>query len=403
MIEITKEDREFIREIAPRIPFYFTVGIKRAFLSKTDVSDACSPSLSEYLPVDNSEVVKSMVNFFSKLKLSNPLYHPLIKGEFCDEFCRGSSGLFSKTNYPNPVNPYCILGGSSSGAAFNLLTRETDISICSDTGGSARFPVLCSKSSLIGYKPSKDLLDKRGLIEYVGDWDTVSLMTTVKDYHLLSIMIKILNNNNIPSFELKDYKVIIEKSEGFSQSGLKELYEEKIGDKYLLEEYYRIRSTLYCWSNIQRYDGKRFTQYDKTYPSNYESGDLFLKGMEIQRVSKLSVEEILKLSSELEKIQKIAQEVIKNIKNLFNNDKIFLIREFKGCLTTQEESDGMSDDKGLKLSIENLTGLPTIMIPGRSGIYYSITGPFNSDICLITSQKLTEITESLQLKDKSTS
>ena len=340
---------EEISSVIRKISFYFTVGIKRNFISK-EKSDASSPELSNYRPIKKSIIEELTLDFFIKLKKINSIYCPLILRESCDEFSRGSSGLFSEKKLINPETGG-ILGGSSSGSAFNLLSNKSDISICSDTGGSARFPVLCSKNRLVGFKPSYDKISREGLIEYVSDFDTVSLMTTINNKFLLPIFYKLLLKEN--SFEkeidLQKINTITSTSQEYFSSGLKNLYQHPD-----LSQYYQVKSKLYCWSNIQRYDGKRFGDYTKTYSYLYKPNPTFLKNGEIEKIYNLKDDILLKLTKRLEILEKKIKNYFKpKFNEIFNKNNLFLLRKFKGILKFQNSSDGMTDDKGLFLFVEN--------------------------------------------------
>lgn len=62
----------------------------------------------------------------------------------------------------NPLAPNRIAGGSSSGAAITVATRECDFSLGTDTGGSIRIPAaLCG---VYGYKPTCGLYNTQGVL-----------------------------------------------------------------------------------------------------------------------------------------------------------------------------------------------------------------------------------------------
>ena len=383
---INSEKREEILLCSQKIPFYLTVGIKKAFISTKYPSDCSSPVLKEYAPSFSSDVHKIIGRFLRDLEISSRAHHPLIKPEFCDEFCRGSAGIFTDKKYPHPRSN-SILGGSSSGAVYNLLLGQTDISICSDTGGSARFPVLCGDNSLVGFKPSYGLISKNGLIEYVGDLDTVSLMSSTKNFNLLQIFFDVLTEDN--SIEIKkDFRIT---TINYDKKELKDSPLFRLYNNPLLEQYYNIKSMLYCWSNTHRYDGKRFSSYQNTYPSSFKPNPSFLENGEIKRVRQLSFNKLNACSLRLEQISRKVQKIINQIITLFSKDNIFLLRRFKGISTYISDTDGMTDDKGLKLFIENLTGLPAIMVPAGRNEYFQITGPPNSDKLLLNKESLNKI------------
>lgn len=62
----------------------------------------------------------------------------------------------------NPLSPNRISGGSSSGAAITVATRECDFALGTDTGGSIRIPAaLCG---VYGYKPTHGLYNTQGVL-----------------------------------------------------------------------------------------------------------------------------------------------------------------------------------------------------------------------------------------------
>ncbi|GGJ56785.1 amidase [Deinococcus roseus] len=62
----------------------------------------------------------------------------------------------------NPLSPNRISGGSSSGAAITVATRECDFALGTDTGGSIRIPAaLCG---VYGFKPTHNLYSTQGVL-----------------------------------------------------------------------------------------------------------------------------------------------------------------------------------------------------------------------------------------------
>lgn len=80
----------------------------------------------------------------------------------------------------NPVDPQCIPGGSSSGAAVSVALGLADIGLGSDTGGSLRIPAaLCG---VVGFKPSAGKVPTEGTFPLSTTLDTVGpIAATVED------------------------------------------------------------------------------------------------------------------------------------------------------------------------------------------------------------------------------
>lgn len=368
------EVEEHIKELCEKenlFPKQYYLGIKKAIASKGYPSNASSPVLDEYSPSYESDIhqrIKFFVDYLAKKKNKAGI----ILSEECDEFSRGSSGIFSRKLLKNPYND-SIVGGSSSEGAFNLLLKRTLISICSDTGGSSRFPALLSRGLIVALKPGFNKISKKGLIEYCGDLDTISLMALEPCY--LTFFYSLLSNEKITNQAIKIREII-----PFNLS-IKLL--EK---KQLLKEYYCTRTELYCWSNIQRYDGRRFNIFDDKYPVNFDPSASYIPKGEIERVSKLTKNTIFKKIKDYEKIKKECEVLLDQLRTVVNNEDIFYLRIFNyKKFVFPESSNGMSDDDNSFLILENLLGLPCIFFPGiKNQWYYQITGPKDSEMKLLT-------------------
>ncbi len=93
-----------------------------------------------------------------------------------DQFATGLVGTRSPHGAPrNVFNPDYISGGSSSGSAVAVATREVDFSLGTDTAGSGRVPA--AFNGLIGLKPTKGRLSTRGVVPACRSLDCISIFT----------------------------------------------------------------------------------------------------------------------------------------------------------------------------------------------------------------------------------
>jgi allophanate hydrolase len=91
-----------------------------------------------------------------------------------DQFATGLVGTRSPSGAPrNVFNPDYISGGSSSGSAVAVATREVDFSLGTDTAGSGRVPAAFNQ--IIGLKPTKGRLSTRGVVPACRSLDCVSI------------------------------------------------------------------------------------------------------------------------------------------------------------------------------------------------------------------------------------
>jgi aspartyl-tRNA(Asn)/glutamyl-tRNA(Gln) amidotransferase subunit A len=91
------------------------------------------------------------------------------------EFAHGATGV--NPHYgtpPNPWQPDCLAGGSSSGSAVAVALGLASFSIGSDTGGSIRVPAaLCG---IVGLKPTLGRVSPEGMIPYCWSLDHVGIL-----------------------------------------------------------------------------------------------------------------------------------------------------------------------------------------------------------------------------------
>jgi aspartyl-tRNA(Asn)/glutamyl-tRNA(Gln) amidotransferase subunit A len=92
------------------------------------------------------------------------------------EFAHGATGV--NPHYgtpPNPWNPDCLAGGSSSGSAVAVALGLAAFALGSDTGGSIRVPA--ALSGIVGLKPTAGRVSTEGMVPYCWSLDHVGILT----------------------------------------------------------------------------------------------------------------------------------------------------------------------------------------------------------------------------------
>ena len=93
-----------------------------------------------------------------------------------DQFATGLVGVRSPFGACSSVHhPEYVSGGSSSGSAVAVATRQVDFALGTDTAGSGRVPA--AFNSLIGLKPTRGLFSTSGVVPACRSLDCVSLFT----------------------------------------------------------------------------------------------------------------------------------------------------------------------------------------------------------------------------------
>jgi len=91
------------------------------------------------------------------------------------ELALGVTGINPWFGTPvNPLNPRLVPGGSSSGSAVAVATREADVAYGSDTGGSIRIPAACC--GITGLKTTWGRVSLEGVWPLSPSFDTVGPM-----------------------------------------------------------------------------------------------------------------------------------------------------------------------------------------------------------------------------------
>jgi len=98
-----------------------------------------------------------------------------------DQFATGLVGVRSPYGVPrNPLDPFCVPGGSSSGSAVAVAAGLVSLALGTDTAGSGRVPA--AFNNIVGLKPTKGLVSTAGVVPACRSLDCVSVFAlTVED------------------------------------------------------------------------------------------------------------------------------------------------------------------------------------------------------------------------------
>lgn len=124
---------------------------------------AACPAFS-YQPVAHAAVVQKLLAAGAALVGKTNL----------DQFACGLNGTRSPYGaVPNAINPLYVSGGSSSGSAYVVATRQVDFALGTDTAGSGRVPA--GLNNIVGLKPSRGLISTRGALPAAQSVDCISI------------------------------------------------------------------------------------------------------------------------------------------------------------------------------------------------------------------------------------
>lgn len=389
--EAIKEAKKLEEMEVDNLLFGLPIAIKDNIVTKGLRTTCASHMLDDFNPIYDATVIQKIKE-----------HHMIIIGKTnMDEFAMGSTGETSYFSHAtNPWNENKVPGGSSSGSAAAVASRQVSLALGSDTGGSIRQP--SSFCGLVGLKPTYGRVSRYGLIAFASSLDQIGPMTTnVEDNAILLEAISGKDENDLTSSknEVKHYVDFI----GKDIKGMKiavpnyymsETIHEEVRSKVkgvisLLEkagckvdfidipylEYaiplYQVIALGEASSNLARFDGIKFGHVTENFESldelyEYSRSEGF--GAEVKRRIMIGSYVLSGKNANIyyRKALKVRNEMTKEFKKVFEQYDLII-----GPTNTNVAYDfGVKSDDALKsfyddlLTIPvNMAGLPAMSLP----------------------------------------
>lgn len=205
--------------------------------------------LKDFIPKENSDIVKELISngaiILGKSNLSE------LANFMANKMPSGYSSKFGQTH--NPFNPIELSPqGSSSGSGAAVAANFSAIAIGSETTGSIIAPA--GIHSIVGYKPTKDLISTKGVIPLSPTMDTLGPMgKTVEDVAILfnaaikdnkdkielPFTLENLKGKRIGVKGTKDSKLVEKLEKAGAEIVFIELDENEIDNGYIIDQEFR--------------------------------------------------------------------------------------------------------------------------------------------------------------------
>ncbi len=367
--------------------------IKDNILYKGHKATACSKILQNYVSQYNATVVE-------KLLAEGAV---IIGRANMDEFAMGSSTETSVYGVcHNPLDFSRVPGGSSGGSAASVKLGLCAAALGTDTGGSVRQP--SSFCGLVGIKPTYGRISRYGVIAYASSLDQVGVIThnVADNAYLLGILAGADDNDmTCSSRPVDDYQRLIGKPIKGTKIGVisqvediakgtpsgevmaktiqklknsgAEIVSVDIADMDMVLPTYYILATAEASSNLDRYDGVKYTSsvqapnLDDLYKLTRKSGF----GKEVQR--RIMLGTFVLTSGYYDAYYKKAKNIAASLKNSFyaaldKCDCIIMPTTIGEAYKIGEKSNPVDSYKEDIYTVSaNITGLPAISLPCGKG------------------------------------
>ncbi len=361
------------------------IGIKDNISTKGIETTCGSEILKGYIPPFDATAVKRIKEEGGKIVGKTNM----------DEFGMGNTtetSAYGPTK--NPIDEDYVPGGSSGGSAAAVASKQVDIALGTDTGGSVRCPsAFCE---IIGLKPTYGLVSRYGLIAYANSLETIGPMArSIEDIALMLDVIsgkdkkdatcnkesenylKSIKNHQIKNLDVGIPKELLDREDMNIETEVEEVFKDSLDDmekkevssknismpslKYSLSSYYVI-ATGEASSNLARYDGIR---YGKNEGSIKQTRSNF--GEEVKRRIMLGTYGLSE--GYYGKYYQKAQNARKLVKQDFEKalNKVDIIATPTMPVTPFKIGESMSPIQNYLADINtvpvNLAGVPSISIP----------------------------------------